>query len=185
MLTKFFSFYTWEMSQRLNPKDYAGIALVFVEVKCESTNSEGGSSLAQYLSKLRDSAPIPCFCVAYFVERKKSTIQTSARQQIENNYFMWIFPIKFWKAFSVDVNFFYLFQNKNLEQTEDTLVASLFENTWNGKYYEFLRLLSLFFKWNTQHWHPIISVLLRNFLGMARERSIIYQAAGMHVLINL
>lgn len=59
------------MSQRLNPKNYARIALVFVEVKCESTNSEGGSSSAQYLSKLRDSAPIPCLCVVYFVERKK------------------------------------------------------------------------------------------------------------------
>lgn len=35
------------MSQRLNPTNYARIALVFVELKCESTNSEGGSSLAQ------------------------------------------------------------------------------------------------------------------------------------------
>lgn len=39
-------------------------------------------------------------------------------------------------------------------------------------------------KWTTQHWHPVISVLLRIFWGMARERSIISQAAGVHVLIK-
>lgn len=39
-------------------------------------------------------------------------------------------------------------------------------------------------KWTSQHWHPIISVLLRIIWRLARERSVIYKAAGMHVLIK-
>lgn len=176
------------MSQRLKPQNYARIALVFVELKYESTSSEGGSSLAQYLSKLeggkRQCSHSMLLCSVSFSERKKSTFHTFARQQFEKNYFTLIFPIRFWKAFSVDLNFLYLLKNKNLEQTEDTLFASLFENNWNGKYSKCLRLVSLFFKLTTQHWHLIIPLLLRIFLEMARERSISYQAGGMHVLIK-
>lgn len=91
MLTNFVSFYTWEMSQRLNPQSYAGTALVFVELKCESTNSEGGSSLAQYLSKLeggkRQCSHSMLLCSVYFSERKKIMFHTFARQQIEKKLF--------------------------------------------------------------------------------------------------
>lgn len=79
------------MSQRLNPQSYAGIALMFVELKCESTNSEGGSSLAQYLSKLeggkRQCSHSMLLCSVYFSERKKIMFHTFARQQIEKKLF--------------------------------------------------------------------------------------------------
>lgn len=79
------------MSQRLKPQNYARITLVFVELKCESTSSEGGSSLAQYLSKLeggkRQCSNSMLLCSVSFSERKKSTFHTFARQQIEKKLF--------------------------------------------------------------------------------------------------
>lgn len=106
MLTNLFSFYTWEVSQRLNPQNYARIALVFVELKCESTNSEGRSCLAQDLSKL-EGGKWQCshsmfVCSVYFSERKKSTLHTFTRLQIEKKKkkITLIFPRKFWKAIS-------------------------------------------------------------------------------------
>lgn len=128
--------------------------------------------------------PFHAAVFSVFLREEKIHISHICKAADWKKKFTLILPIKFWKAFSVDIDFLYLFQNKNLDQTEDTLFGSLFENNWNGKYPEWLRLVSLFFKLTSQHWHPIIPVLLRFFLGMARERRLIYQAAGVHVLIK-
>lgn len=106
-----------ESGIKLLPPNYARVSLMLIELKCESTNSEAGSPLAQLLSKPASdkkecSHPI-LVCLMYFSGRGDPCFTPLQVRKLGGKLFQVnLSHKKFQKAFSIDLNFLVISKQK-------------------------------------------------------------------------